>query len=152
MRTLSRKTQYCLRALYALSDEYGRGPTHIADLAAQEDIPQKFLEAILLQLKGMGFVDSRKGKGGGYQLSRDPGAITLGAVIRAIDGPLAPLPCASETAYRPCETCIDVRRCGTRIVMKRVRDAIAAILDSTTLADVQSEIRRANTRNLKGRR
>lgn len=136
MRTISKKVQYSLRALYSLTESYGEGPVLISRMAQTEHIPLKFLEAILLELKGMGFVESKKGRGGGYQLSRDPADITIGSVIRAIDGPLAPLPCASETAYRPCETCTDVNACGTRIIMRQVRDASAKILDGTTLADV----------------
>lgn len=136
MRTISKKVQYSLRALYSLTESFGEGPVLISRLAQREQIPLKFLEAILLELKGMGFVESKKGRGGGYQLSRDPAQITIGSVIRSIDGPLAPLPCASETAYRPCETCVDVNACGTRIIMRQVRDATAKILDGTTLADI----------------
>jgi Rrf2 family protein len=108
----------------------------IATLAKDDDIPIKFLELILLDLKNGGILDSKKGPGGGYLLSRPPEKITLGSVIRMMEGPLAPLPCASETAYRPCEECRDVAHCGTRIVMREVRDAIANILDRTTLKDV----------------
>src|SRR6266850_2090675 len=102
MRQLSKRTQYSLRALYALTRNYGRGPMHITHLAEEETIPKKFLEQILLALKIEGFVSSKKGKGGGYVLAKPPGEITVGAVIRAIEGPLAPLPCASETRFRKC--------------------------------------------------
>ena len=136
MKTLSQKCKYALRALYALTDTYGRGPVLIASLSKEHRIPKKFLEVILWELKQRGIVESKKGKGGGYQLALPPDKITIGSVIRTIDGPLAPLPCASETAYRKCEECIDESRCGTRLVMKQVRDAMAAILDHTTLADV----------------
>lgn len=136
MRTLSKKTQYSLRALYALSQAYGEGPVLIAEMASKESIPKKFLEQILLRLKAQGFVESRKGKGGGYMLARDPETVTLGEIIRRVEGPLAPLPCASETAYRKCDECVDDRSCGTRLVMREVRDAMAQILDRTTLADV----------------
>jgi Rrf2 family protein len=74
--------------------------------------------------------------GGGYQLSRPPSTITIGSIIRLLEGPLAPLPCASETAFRPCEECKDVELCGTRMIMRKVRDAIANVLDRTTLADL----------------
>ncbi len=113
------------------------------DLSEQESIPKKFLEQILLGLKGAGFVESKKGRGGGYSLARNPAEITLGEVIRRIEGPLAPLPCASETAYRKCDECEDADTCGTRMVMREVRDATARILDSTTLADVCERIDRA---------
>ncbi len=108
----------------------------VSAIAEQETIPKKFLELILLSLKSNGIVDSKPGRGGGYQLSKSPGDVTVGSVIRMIEGPLAPLPCASETAYRPCMECGDVRSCGTRMVMKQVRDATAEILDRTTLADI----------------
>lgn len=140
MRTISKRTKYALRALYSLTRQYGGGPVLIATLAREERIPIKFLEAILLDLKTHGIVDSRKGRHGGYRLNRSPSQITIGGVVRVLEGPLAPLPCASETAFRPCEECEDAQRCGTRIVMKQVRDAIAAILDGTTLADVVARI------------
>ena len=140
MRQLSKRTQYSLRALYALTRHYGEGPVLITSLAQDETIPKKFLEQILLALKGGGFVASKKGKGGGYVLAQAPEKITLGSVIRAIEGPLAPLPCASETRFRKCDECIDIQTCGTRIVMRRVRDAMAAILDETTLAMVCGEV------------
>jgi len=136
MRQLSKRTQYCLRALYALARDYGQGPTLIAQLATEEAIPKKFLEQILLSLKSTGLVESKKGKGGGYTLVRPPDEITIGSVIRMVEGPLAPLPCASETRFRKCDECVDIETCGTRIVMREVRDAIARILDSTTLAAV----------------
>ena len=136
MRTLSKRTQYSLRALYALARCHNEGPRLIVDLANEEAIPKKFLEQILLNLKGRGLVDSKKGRGGGYFLAHPPDQITLGSVIRMIEGPLAPLPCASETAFRKCDECVDVETCGTRIVMRQVRDAIASILDRTTLSMV----------------
>jgi Rrf2 family protein len=136
MRQLSKRTQYCLRALYALARDYGKGPTLIAQLAEEEAIPKKFLEQILLSLKATGLVESKKGKGGGYTLVQAPEHITIGSVIRMVEGPLAPLPCASETRFRKCDECIDIDTCGTRIVMREVRDAVARILDSTTLAMV----------------
>lgn len=136
MRQLSMRTQYSLRALYALSRCCESGPKMIGELAEQESIPKKFLEQILLGLKNHGLVASKKGRGGGYYLARSPEEITLGKVIRLVEGPLAPVPCASETSFRKCEECVDVETCGTRIVMKEVRDAMASILDKTTLAMV----------------
>jgi Rrf2 family protein len=135
VRQLSKKTQYGLRALYALTRNYGRGPTLIQDLSDHEAIPKKFLEQILLTLKGYGLVHSKKGKGGGYSLAQPPRLIMLGAVIRMMEGPLAPLPCASETRFRKCDECVDVDTCETRIVMREVRDAVANVLDNTSLAD-----------------
>ncbi len=148
VRTISKRTQYGLKAMLALGRRFGEGPVLIATLAAEENIPVKFLEVILLDLKGHGLLESKKGKGGGYHLSRPPSTITLGSLIRMMEGPLAPLPCASETAFRPCEECTDVEACGTRIIMRQVRDAIADVLDRTTLADLlrQTEVIRAAKR------
>lgn len=119
--------------MYCLTREYERTSMAAAAIANEERIPRKFLEAILVQLRNSGIVESKQGKHGGYALARHPEQITLGAIIRVIDGPLAPLPCASETAYRRCLECADPMRCETRMVMKEVRDAVAHILDKTTL-------------------
>lgn len=140
MRTISKRTQYGLRAVLALGRKYGEGPVLIASLAAEEAIPLKFLEGILLDLKSRGVLESKRGKGGGYQLSVAPSAITIGSLIRMIEGPLAPLPCASETAFRPCDECHDVQHCGTRIIMRQVRDAIADVLDKTSLQDLIRQV------------
>jgi Rrf2 family protein len=143
MTTLSRKARHALRALYALAAHGDRGPMLIADLAEQEKLPRKFLEAILLELKNGGILQSKKGKGGGYALARPPERILIGEVIRIIDGPLAPIPCVSEKAYVRCAECADEESCGTRLVMKKVRDAIADIVDHTTLRDVEEQIAKA---------
>jgi Rrf2 family protein len=137
---LSNKAKYALRALFALSKKYDQGPVLISDLAAEEGIPKKFLELILLELKNQGILQSKKGKGGGYFLGKNPDSITLGQVIRILDGPLAPLPCVSQIAYRKCEECEDEATCGIRIVMKEVRDATARILDSASLAAVLGRV------------
>jgi Rrf2 family protein len=135
MRTLSKKTQYTLRALYHLAGKYRQGPVLIAHLARQESIPLKFLQQILLQLKKEGVVSSRMGRGGGYFLVRPPDEVSVGSIIRQVEGPLASLPCASETAFRKCDECTDADTCVTRIIFREVRDAAADILDRTTLAD-----------------
>ena len=142
MRTISKRTQYALKAMLALGRRYRDKPVLIATLAKEESIPLKFLEVILLDLKGHGILESKKGRGGGYHLSRPPSTITLGSVIRMIEGPLAPLPCASETAFQACSECQDIEKCGTRVIMRQVRDAMAAVLDNTTLADL---LRRENS-------
>jgi Rrf2 family protein len=139
---LSMKATYGLRALTALARGHGGGPMLIADLAASEAIPRKFLELILLDLKRKGLLRSKKGKGGGYSLSRAPSDISVGEVIRALDGPIALLPCVSQSAYRRCDECIDELTCGIRHVMKEVRDATAGILDNTTLEDLLARSRR----------
>ena len=146
MRQLSKRTQYSLRALYALARSHGKGPVLISHLSKEEAIPKKFLEQILLSLKAAGLVTSKKGKGGGYMLAKPPDQITVASVIRMIDGPLAPLPCASETRFRKCDECIDIETCGTRIVMKEVRDAVAEILERTTLASVCRRVDQARDR------
>jgi Rrf2 family protein len=140
MRTISKRTQYGLKAVLNLARRYGKGPVLIATLSQEENVPIKFLEGILLNLKGRDLLHSKTGKGGGYQLSRPPSTITVGSLIRMIEGPLAPLPCASETAYKPCPECPDVESCGTRIIMRQVRDAMADVLDRTTLADLLRQV------------
>lgn len=115
-------------------------------LAEREGIPKKFLEAILLELNRRGFVQSRKGKGGGYFLRRKPTEITFGEVIRVLEGPLAAVPCVSRTAYMRCVECVDERTCGVRLAMKEVRDATARILDHTTLAEVNARAAKAGRR------
>lgn len=148
MRTLSKKTQYGLKAMVALGRRYRQGPVMIATLAQEESIPVKFLEGILLDLKTRGLLSSKLGRKGGYELSRPPSTITIGSIIRIMEGPLAPLPCASETAYQPCEDCSDVESCGTRIVMRRVRDAISDVLDRTSLADVVQSAENSRPKSL----
>jgi len=135
---LSKKSKYGLRAMLALAQDAGRGPVQASELAEKQRLPRKFLEAILLDLKRHGLVDSKKGRGGGYALSRKPGDITVGQIIRVLEGPLALTPCVSQTAYRRCEECIDEETCGIRLAMKEVRDATAHILDNTTLAGLNA--------------
>jgi len=142
---LSKKTKYGLNALIYLAKKYNQGPVLIADLAKEERIPKKFLEAILLDLKKNGLLESKKGKGGGYSLSKSPKSIKMGQAIRILDGPLAPVGCVSQTAYQKCEECREESCCGIRLVMKDVRDAIANILDKTSLEDV---IARAESQKL----
>lgn len=140
---ISRKTKYGLRALLLLARDYDRGPILISEIAERERIPKKFLEAILLQLKNAGVLTSRKGKGGGYALGKNPAEITMGKIVRVLDGPLAPVPCVSETAYGRCDECDDELTCGIRLVMKDVRDAIAEILDNTSLQEALNRSREA---------
>lgn len=134
---LSKKAKYALKALFALAQDNVNGQKSmlIAEIAKQERIPKKFLEAILLDLKNDGILYSKRGKTGGYALRQTPDQISVGQVIRVIDGPLALIPCASQSAYVPCEECLDVETCAIRLTMRKVRDATAAILDNTTLAD-----------------
>jgi Rrf2 family protein len=144
---LTRKSKYGLKAMLVLAQETEHGPMLISELAERQQLPKKFLEAILLELKRHGLLHSKKGKGGGYFLGRKPSEITVGQVIRVLDGPLALIPCVSQTAYRRCEECIDEQTCGVRLAMKEVRDATARILDHTTLAGLNAQI--AGTRRRK---
>ena len=145
---LSKKTKYGLRALLALAAEGGSKPVQVSELAEKQRLPRKFLEAILLELTRHGLLLSKKGRGGGYLLSRKPGDITIGQVMRALEGPLALTPCVSVTAYRRCEECIDEETCGIRLAMKEVRDATSHILDNTSLAGLTARVRGSGlTRN-----
>lgn len=131
---LSQKARYALRALIVLA-EVGEGASMMTgDLAAAAAVPRAFLERILLDLKRHGLVASRRGRSGGYGLAKPPGEIDFAAIVRAIDGPLALAPCASRTAYRRCEDCVDVETCAIRAALIAVRDATAAILEARTLA------------------
>jgi Rrf2 family protein len=147
MKMLQKKSKYAIRALLALARKPEQEPVLIADLAAQERIPKKFLEFILLVLRNKGILQSKRGRGGGYFLGRKPEAISLGEVIRALDGPLAPVPCVSHTAYRKCDECEDELTCGIRSVMNDVRDATAAIFDRESLADLLCRIARLQREN-----
>lgn len=133
---ISKKAKYGLLAVLSLAREPEGEPRLIADLAEREQIPRKFLEVILLQLKNAGILGSRRGKGGGYFLAQAADQITLGTVLRVLEGPLAPVPCVSRTAYQKCDDCRDEAGCGIRLVMAEVRDAMAGILDHTSLAEV----------------
>jgi Rrf2 family protein len=134
---ISKKTKYALKALEILGADYPhKKPYLIADLAEKGRIPKKFLELILLEMKNNEILQSKKGKGGGYFLAKAPSEISLGNVMRLLEGPLAPLPCVSQTAYKRCDECIDEHTCSIRMLMKEVRDATAAIFDGTTLQDM----------------
>lgn len=133
---LSSKAKYGLKAMVHLARHAENGSVLIADIAEAETIPKKFLDAILLELKNRGFLSSKKGKGGGYTLARPAERIMVGDIVRVLDGPLAPVSCVSQTAYARCDDCGDENACAVRAVMGEVRDAIAAILDHTTLADM----------------
>lgn len=136
---LSKKAKYAIRALLYLAERGGQGPIMIKEIAGSERIPQKFLEAILVELKSSGIVRSRSGRTGGYEILRAPKDVNLGQVIRLIDGPLAPISCVSQMAYAPCDDCLDEKTCLLRRVMKEVRDANARILEQTTLAGMLAQ-------------
>lgn len=133
---LSQKAKYALKALFQLATAPPGTMMLVADIAEKENAPKKFLELILLELKRDGLVYSLRGRNGGYALARSPAQITIGQVVRLMDGPLAPIPCASLSGYRACTDCSDEQACPVRKVMREVRDAVAGILDKRTLADM----------------
>ena len=136
---LSMKAKYGLKALLRLSRSFGEGPILIADLASEEAIPKKFLELILLELKQHGVLHSKKGKGGGYALAKRPADISVGAVLRVLDGSLAPVQCVSGSSYRPCDECRNPATCRIRLLMTEVHHATSGILDSTTLEQLATQ-------------
>ena len=131
---LSKRSEYGLRALLDLAASNHARPTPVRALAERNNIPPKFLEQIFLALRNAGIVRSQAGANGGYTLGRPADAITLGEVIRLLDGTIAPVSCTSQIAYEPC-SCPDERTCALRLAMQQVRDAIVAVVDHTTLAD-----------------
>jgi Rrf2 family protein len=143
---LSKRGEYGLRAMVTLAEALRAQETdrpaegnirvvQIKDIARREKISAKFLEQIMLTLKNAGLLHSKMGIGGGYYLARPPEEITLGQIVRVLDGPLAPIRCVSQMAYEPC-SCPDEETCGLRLTMLDVRNAIARVLDNTTLADL----------------
>jgi Rrf2 family protein len=134
---LSKRSEYALRALIDLgiARELGRPILQVSELAAKEKLPIKFLEQILTQLRGAGYVETKRGKLGGYSLAKPAGRIKIGAVIRLLDGPLAPIACVSKTAYARC-SCPDEQHCGLRMLMFDVRNAISRVLDRYTLDQI----------------
>ncbi len=135
---ITQKAKYALRALTVLAEAAADEPVMISDIAVQQKIPKKFLEQILLDLKHHGVVASRRGKQGGYLLLKPAHMITFGEILRIIDGPIAPLPCLSITAYRKCDDCDGEQTCEIRHVFSRVADATRKVLFSTTIADAVS--------------
>ncbi|MCS6906643.1 MAG: Rrf2 family transcriptional regulator [Anaerolineales bacterium] len=142
---LTKRSEYGLRAMIDMAYWEAQGGSRliqIRDIAQREKIPVKFLEQILLALKNAGLVNSRMGANGGYYLSKPASEITLGQIIRVLDGPLAPVRCVSQMAYEPCG-CPNEETCGLRLVMFEVRAAVSSILDRTTLAQVVQRLESA---------
>ncbi|PTQ10120.1 transcriptional regulator [Sphingomonas oleivorans] len=131
---LSQRTRYALRALQHLADRYGQGPVQLPEIAEKQNIPAKFLTVILSELKRAGYVETLRGKEGGYWLARSPDTITYGDIVRLTRGSLALTPCASRFNYRPCENCVDEAECRLREVMIAVRDETANVLDRISLS------------------
>jgi Rrf2 family protein len=135
---LTKKGKYGLKAMMHLAGRPLGAPSLVNDIATSNAIPKKFLDTILGELRNAGLVNSKKGKGGGYTLARSAHDIRVGHIIRILDGPLAPIQCASKTSYRRCDDCTDEKRCGVRLVMLEAREAIASVLDCRTLADMRA--------------
>ncbi len=136
---LSKKSQYAIKALSYLSEKYKEGPVLISEIAEKNKIPLKFLENILLELKNAGFLDSKKGKGGGYFLKLQPDDINLAKVIRLVNGPIAMLPCVSLYFYERCNNCNE-NYCGLHDLMIQVRDATLQILENSSLKDLEKKL------------
>lgn len=130
---LSKKTRYAILALTKLAKEYGKGPLLISDIAECEQIPQRFLENILLELKKMGVLGSKLGKSGGYFLIKKPEEVSLDDIVRHFEGSIAMLYCISEKSYQPCEFCKKEEGCKIRLVFKEIRDNTLSVLKRTTL-------------------
>jgi len=133
---LSKKTKYGLKALIYIAKQSGSAPVLISDISEKEQIPKKFLEAILLDLKKFGILGSKKGKGGGYYLMKDPATVTAATLIRVLDGPIAMLPCVSLNYYEKCDDCPHEDKCNLNKFMADVRDTTLNILQQKTLLDL----------------
>ncbi|MFZ9046281.1 MAG: RrF2 family transcriptional regulator [Cyclobacteriaceae bacterium] len=133
---LSKRTKYGLKALVFLARESKGGPVQIASISKSEDIPQKFLESILLTLRKSGFLGSKKGKGGGYYLLRPAKEVTMAEVYRVLEGPIAMVPCVSLNFYEICEDCPSEKTCSINNLMKELRDSNLDILNKTFLSDL----------------
>lgn len=143
---LSKRGEYGIRAMLVLAalDPDAEELIQSKDISEREQIPAKYLEQILLSLKNAGMINSKMGIGGGYYLAKPANEITLGHIIRVLDGPLAPIRCVSQMAYESCG-CPDEETCGLRMVMFDVRNAISDVLDNRTLADVVAQVRRVES-------
>ncbi len=133
---ISKKSTYGIKALMNMTRNSERGQVLISELAREENIPKKFLEAILLALKNGGVLTSRIGKGGGYSLAQSPKGVTIGRIIRILEGDFAPVSCLSETNYAKCDECEDEASCGIRLVLADVQRAMNSVLDTVTLSEM----------------
>ena len=138
---LSKKAKYGLKAIINLGKNSNGKPVLISEIAEEERIPKKFLEVILLELKNSGYLQSKKGKGGGYYLVKKPKEIFIGDIIRILDGSLAPVKCVSKTAFEACRDCKDVETCLVRWIMKHVRNVISDVLDKRSLYDLINKVK-----------
>ncbi len=133
---LSKKTKYGLKALTFLAAQKGKAPVQIAEIAKQENISQKFLESILLSLRKTGFLGSKKGKGGGYYLIKEPHEVLMTDVMRVLEGPISMVPCVSLNFYEKCDDCPDESTCAVNKLMLKVRDSALEVYRNNTLADL----------------
>ncbi|WP_300441283.1 Rrf2 family transcriptional regulator [Christiangramia sp.] len=133
---LSKKTKYGIKALAYIARKKDRKPVQASEISESENISQKFLESILLELRKSGFLGSKKGKGGGYYLIKEPEEIKMTAVIRVLEGPIAMVPCVSLNYYEKCDDCPDERTCSVHKLMIQVRDASLNVLGDNTLKDI----------------
>jgi Rrf2 family transcriptional regulator, cysteine metabolism repressor len=138
---LSTRGEYALRALLVLGSHFGPGVVSIQKISIEQNIPKRFLEQILNDLKSAGVVESKRGIAGGYRLARNPDQITLATVIRHMEGALAPVSCVSERFYEKC-TCPDEARCAIRSVMKEARDAVVKVVEKITIAELCDRAKR----------
>lgn len=139
---LTARGKYGLKAMVHLAQLKPETTAQATEIASANAIPKKFLDAILGDLRKAGLIIAKKGPGGGYALAKRPREINVGTIIRSLDGPLAPIACASRTAYEPCKDCRDVKRCAVRITMSTVRDAMSDVLDRLTVADMVKSAKR----------
>jgi Rrf2 family protein len=145
---LTAKGKYSLKALIHLSRLKPGQKGQASEIARTANIPKKFLDAILGELRNAGFVYAKKGPGGGYMLASAATDIKVGHLIRVIDGPLAPIACASRTQYAPCQDCRSVKTCGVRLAMSKVREAISDVLDGMSIADMVAVSEEANVTSI----
>ncbi|EFK59916.1 RrF2 family transcriptional regulator [Sphingobacterium spiritivorum] len=141
---LSKKTKYAIKALMVLGRNYGKEPMQIVKIADEENIPKKFLEQILLEMRNAGILYSKKGAGGGYSLNKAPEDVFLSQVMRLIDGPIALLPCVSLNFYRSCDECTEEHVCGIRDTFIDVRNAMLQILNDTSIAHLINKEKELN--------
>lgn len=135
---LTKKGKYALKAMAHLAAAEWGQPVRVVEIAETQRIPKKFLDGILCELRNAGFVCSKMGKGGGYSLARPAREIMIGDIVRVIDGPLAPMPCASKTRYRRCDDCIDEDACAVRRVMQSAQRALSDVLDNRSLEQMSN--------------
>ncbi|MDT0677087.1 RrF2 family transcriptional regulator [Autumnicola musiva] len=136
---LSKKTKYGIKALAFIAKQPGKIPVQASEIARSENISQKFLESILLELRKSGFLGSKKGKGGGYYLIKEPEEIRMTAIIRVLEGPISMVPCVSLNYYEKCEDCESEETCSVHALMIQVRDSTLKVLGDNTLADLVIE-------------